>query len=255
MILYAALSRYLFDPLTLLLILLIAAMVADHYRRQNLRRGLLAGAAVLLLALMLLPLDEFIARPLENQFPRPPLPAHVDGIVVLDAGLQSGVFASRGVPSESNSTMRLIAGADLARRFPAAKLVYSGTAGGSAAQRQREHDAAENLLRALGVPPGHTLFERTSRSTGENLANSMQLLHPRDGETWLLVTSAVHMPRAMAVAEKLGWKMLPWPSDYISTAAPRGGIHLSYPSAGLVDIDHALHEWIGLALYRLGSRT
>ncbi len=97
------------------------------------------------------------------------------------------------------------------------------------------------------------LYERTSRDTGENLLNSMKLVRPKPGETWMLVTSAVHMPRAMAIARKLGWTMVPWPSDYISAAS--GSVYLGFPADGLVDIDNALHEWIGLAVYRLTGRA
>ena len=154
MIIYAALSRYLFDPLSWVFILLVAALIADHYARPRVRQGSLAGATLVLLALMILPLDEFIARPLENRFPRPPLPAHVDGIVVLDAGLEPAVFAARGVTAENGSTMRLIAGADLARRYPNARLVYSGTSGGSPTQRQRELAAAvESFSRRSAFRP------------------------------------------------------------------------------------------------------
>jgi uncharacterized SAM-binding protein YcdF (DUF218 family) len=251
---YALLIRYLLDPAAWVLYLLIAALIAGHYRRQQLQQGLLAGAAVFLLALLILPLGEILARPLENRYPRPPLPAHVDGIVILDDGLNTGVFATRGVMGENGSTMRMIAGADLARRFPGARLIYSGTSGGSAAQRQAELAAAENFMATLGLAPQRTIFERTSRDTGENLVNSMNLVHPKKTETWMLVTSAVHMPRAMAIAGRLGWKMLPWPSDYISPARPRG-FKLSYPSGGLLSLDRALHEWIGLVVYRLTGRA
>ena len=111
------------------------------------------------------------------------------------------------------------------------------------------------MLNTLGVAAGRTQFERTSRNTGENLANSRNLVRPRPGETWLLVTSAVHMPRAMAIAAKLGWTMVPWPSDYLSTQQARIGHRLRYPSEGLYGIDQSLHEWIGLAVYRLTGRA
>jgi uncharacterized SAM-binding protein YcdF (DUF218 family) len=252
---YAILIRYLFDPVAWVLYLLVAALIAGHYHQQGLQRGLIAGAAIFLLALMILPLGEILARPLENQYPRGSLPAHVDGIVILDGGLNAGIFATRGVTGENNSTLRLIAGADLGRRFPNAKLIFSGTSSSDPTRQKVEHEAAANLLGRLGIAPERMLYERTSRDTGQNLANSMALARPKPGETWMLVTSAVHMPRAMAIADKLGWKMLPWPSDYISTRGPHGGLKLAYPSDGLLNIDRALHEWIGLIVYRLGNRA
>ncbi|MEI9996691.1 MAG: YdcF family protein [Rhizomicrobium sp.] len=252
--LYLLLTRYLFDPLAWVLYLLIGGLVAGHFQQAALQRGLTIGATVLLLCLLVLPLDQMLARPLENRYPRPPLPAQVDGIVILDGGLNPRIFRSRGVTGENASTMRMIAGADLARRFPAAKLVFSGTSGRTPLQQEVEHETAEALLLSLGVAPGRTIFERTSRDTGENLVNCKALLHPKDGETWVLVTSAIHMPRAMAIAQKLGWKMVPWPSDYIS-ATGGGALRIGYPSEGLTDIDRALHEWIGMVSYRLRGKA
>jgi uncharacterized SAM-binding protein YcdF (DUF218 family) len=133
--------------------------------------------------------------------------------------------------------------------------VFSGTSGRTPLQQQQEHMATEAFLLALGVAPGRTIFERTSRDTGENLANSKRQLHPKDGETWILVTSAVHMPRAMAIAQRIGWRMTPWPSDYISTAGANSGIRIAYPSEGLMGIDAALHEWVGYLVYRMGGRV
>ena len=196
-----------------------------------------------------------LARPLENEYPRGPLPAHVDGIVVLDGGLSPAVFATRGVMGENGSTMRLIAGAELARRYPGAKLVYSGSSDSTPAQEQAGRAAAESLLGALGIAPGRTLFERASHDTGESFTDILKLVRPKGGETWMLVTSAVHMPRAMGIARKAGWTMLPWPSDYIAPADPRFGLKLGYPSEGLLAFDRALHEWVGLAYYRLRHRT
>ncbi len=253
--LYTALTHYPIDPMFWVLLLLAGALVAYRYKRHDLHLALIASAIVLLLALAIVPFDEIAARPLENQYRRPPWPAHVDGIVVLDGGLQPGIFASRGVPGENPSVMRILAGVEAARRYPQAKFVYSGSSGTDSGTRQAGARTMNALLSAMGVAPGRTLFEDRSRDTGENLVNSMKLVHPRPGETWLLVTSATHMPRAMAIAAKLGWRMVPWPSDYLSTREARIGPRLRYPSEGLAGIDQSLHEWIGLAVYRLTNRA
>ncbi|MEI9991844.1 MAG: YdcF family protein [Rhizomicrobium sp.] len=250
---YYLLTRYLVDPAGWVFYLMIAAFVAGRYGRRVLQQRLFAGAAVLLFGVLFLPIDQILARPLENAYPRPALPAHVDGIVVLDGSMNGRVFADRGVLGLTETPLRLLAGAELARRFPGAKLVFSGIVGRNARQREAEHAAAEHAFLAMGLAPGRVLYERTSLDTGENLVNSMKLARPRPGETWLLVTSAVHMPRAMAIARRLGWTMVPWPSDYISTAG--AGVYLGSPSDGLVEIDSALHEWIGLAAYRLTGRA
>ena len=252
--LYFIVTRYLFDPLAWVLYVLIAAVVAGQvYKNTELQKGLVIAAVAALFALMVIPFDQMLARPLEDQYPRPALPAHVDGIVVLDSGDISTIFAARGVTGPNPSALRMIAGAELARRFPNAKFVYSGTTGNSARRQAEGLRAREAFLLSLGLAPGRTIFEHASRDTGENLVNSKALAIPKDGETWMLVTSAVHMPRSMAIARAIGWKMVPWPSDYIST--PNGaGVRLGFPSEGLLGFDAALHEWIGMATYQLTGR-
>jgi len=238
------LSRYLLDPVGIAILILVGALVAERYERRKLARGLVAGTALFLAAFYLLPLDDMLARPLESKYARPVLPAHVDGIVVLSGGVKPYIFASRGVMADNATVMRMIAGADLARRYPMARFVFSGTSGVGARMRDAEFTSVEQFFRSLGVAPGRTIYERASLDTVQNLRFTKQLVNPKPGETWVLVTSAMHMPRAMAVANGLGWKMLPWPSDYETTA----NWHMrnwKAPSDGLVTVDRALHEWVG----------
>ncbi len=251
---YILLTRYLFEPVAWVLYLMIAAIVAGHYRREALRDRLLIAGAVLLACVMILPFDLLLARPLENEYPRPPLPAHIDGIVILDGSVPADVFTNRHVQGENSSTPRILAGADLAKRFPTATLIYSGTSTNDPRAKAAERATVQDILSIAGIAPGRTLFEQTSRDTGENLVNSMKLAHPRPGQTWILVTSALHMPRAMAVANRIGWRMVPWPSHYISTTSG-GWFRMGPPADTLVSIDRALHEWIGLIVYRLSGRA
>ncbi len=247
------LTRCLLDPVAWVLYLMIGAFIAGRYRRSVLQERLFAGAAVLLFCLLFLPIDQILARPLEGAYPRPAMPARIDGIVVLDGTMDGRVFADRHILGETVTPLRLLAGVELARRFPNAKLVFSGTTGSTARQRDAEVAATEHAFVAMGIAPGRVLYERESRDTGENLVNTMALVRPKPGETWVLVTSAVHLPRAMAIARRLKWTMVPWASDYISTGA--SSYYLGFPSDGLVDIDDALHEWVGMVVYRLTGRA
>ncbi len=79
-------------------------------------------------------------------------------------------------------------------------------------------------------------------------------MKPRPGEVWLLDTSAIHMPRAMAVARRLDWPMIAWPSDYIT--APGGTGTDMFDVAGNLGLtDYAMHEWIGMLAYRLSGKA
>jgi uncharacterized SAM-binding protein YcdF (DUF218 family) len=239
------------DPACIAIALLFAALIAGE--RPKLARGLTAAAFLLLAAFVTLPLDTLIARPLENWYRRPPLPPRVDGILVLSSSLSPALFADRGVPGDNDSLPRMMAGAELAHRYPNAKLVYSGTTAESADAHAAERRAAELIFRNFGLPPPRVSYEGRSRNTWENLAFTREMVRPKPGETWILVTSAMHMPRAMAIARRLGWTMLPWPASYASTARwrPRPA---EFPGGSFLTTDEALHEWIGLIAYRIEGR-
>ncbi len=114
----------------------------------------------------------------------------------------------------------------------------------------RLHDLYGSLSRTFGINPARIAFERAARNTRENALLAMALAQPQAGETWLLVTSASHMPRAMGSFGRAGWRVTAYPVDYL-TAGPgrwRPGFSLMH---GLSLLTLAEKEWIGLAAYRL----
>jgi uncharacterized SAM-binding protein YcdF (DUF218 family) len=209
----------------------------------------LAGAALIALTIFL-PVGAWLLRPLEDNYPRGKLPSHVDGILVLGGGLDSTISIARHVPPAHISLGRLIAGAELARKYPGARIIFSAGSAALAGERPSERAAAEITFAELGLSKARVVYEDRSRNTWENFVYSKGLVHPRTGERWLLVTSAEHMTRAMAVAKRLGWTMIPWPSDYLT---PRGN-PMSLRS-NLVVLEIALHEYLGLIYYRFSGRA
>jgi uncharacterized SAM-binding protein YcdF (DUF218 family) len=245
-----AVIHHLFDPVVGAILLLIGALVAWHFRRMALARGLVIATTLFLVAVFALPVGAMMAKPLEDAYPRSAKPlTHVDGIVMLSGGVRVGIEADRnGAVSDNMTGPRMMAAADLARRFPHARLIFSGTSGGSAERQALEFQLVEHSFRALGLPPGRAIYERRSRDTWENLVFSKEIARPKPGETWVLVTSAMHMPRSMAIARRIGWRMVPWPSDY-ETAADLDDQPLGFASDNLLTMTLALHEWVGLATY------
>lgn len=108
--------------------------------------------------------------------------------------------------------------------------------------------AMAHIARAMGVPQHSLLVEGRSRNTYENLLYSASLLGQARGQTVILVTSAIRMPRAVAVAEKLGWRVLPYPCDFHTGSSLRW--QLWFPSnAGARSLETSLHELIGMLVY------
>jgi Uncharacterized conserved protein len=134
--------------------------------------------------------------PLENRFPQlTQMPDHVDGIIMLGGAESTLLTAERRQPILNDHAERFLAFADLARRYPEAKLVFTGGGLSLDGGRFREADAAREVLQWMGMDTGRVIFERESRNTFENVADSKALVHPAPGETWILITSAFHMPR------------------------------------------------------------
>jgi len=151
------------------------------------------------------------------------------------------------VPAPEESLSRLIGGLEVARHYPQARLIFSGgTTGHDPAMTDAV--AARYFLAQLGADTSRLILEDRSRDTYENLVFSRQLADPKPGEVWLLATSAIHMPRAMAAAERVGWKLVPWPTDYVTR--PNGWRGLFYIPHNLQLSDYAAHEWLGLLAYR-----
>src|SRR5690606_22170344 len=111
------------------------------------------------------------------------------------------------------------------------------------------------FLKAAGVAPERIVLESQSRNTFENALYLRDLLEPRPGNQWLLVTSAWHMPRAVGAFRQAGFSVIAWPTDYRT----RGAGDLARPfdtmTEGLRRTDMAVREWIGLVAYRMLGRS
>ncbi len=244
-------------PSTFLAALCAVGIVGVLAGRRARRIGtalLIAGAAGFS-ATLLLPIDAWLLRPLEDQFQSAQLPPRVDGIVVLGGAIAAAVSPDRLVPSLNRDADRLMAFATLARTYPETKLVFAGGPPASKPGVMAEAEASKVLLDGLGVAPGRVLYDDQSRTTWENAVNALALAQPKAGEIWVLITSASHMPRAVAAFRGAGWPpILPWPVAYRTT---RAGWPAPLQPIGnrLTGVDLAAHEWVGLAVYRLQGRT
>jgi uncharacterized SAM-binding protein YcdF (DUF218 family) len=216
-----------------------------------------AGKAFAVAAALLLVLATMLAVPLvrnwEDRYPRPPLPAHVDGILVLGSGFDTALFRARGAPATNSGIWRLEAGFAVARRHPGARLVFTGGSGALGGAAFSEAETARMLLEEMGQDSKQLILEDRSRNTYENILFSKAIVKPKPGEVWLLVTEAMHMPRAMANARKLDWPMTPWPSNYLT--APSGGSDPLSVTGNLSYLDYVVHEWIGMLAYKMSGKA
>lgn len=194
---------------------------------------------------------------LENRIPAANIPDEIDGIIVL-TGMVNMHSSHAGLVELNASADRIINGVILAQKHPQAKLIITGGTG-SLIQHEglREADYLKRLSIALGVKEQRILIECESRNTYEHTEKLAKLI-PKDG-IWILVTSAYHMPRALGCFRKAGFNVLPYPVDYQNKLDRYyGWLNLGtfWPSTGnFQKITMALHEWVGLMIYRLIGYT
>jgi uncharacterized SAM-binding protein YcdF (DUF218 family) len=135
-------------------------------------------------------------------------PAAPRAIVVLAGGMSGTPATSDDIASLHLATVRRVVGAArLARASPEATLLLAGGGG----ELVREADVMASLATALGVPLPRLILERESRTTAEAAANVARLLareRPGAGPV-VLVTSAMHMPRAAAAFRRQGVELCP----------------------------------------------
>jgi uncharacterized SAM-binding protein YcdF (DUF218 family) len=218
--------------------------------------GLMVGAIVLLAICGFSPLGNFLLYPLEQRFPKwDNSRGEPDGIIVLGGPLDADLSAAHGVPVISGAADRLIGAATLARRYPNARLVYTGGNSNLISNDAKEADYATALFQGLGIPKSRLIMERQSRNTRENAEFSRVIVKPKPGERWLLVTSAYHMPRSIGLFRKAGFAVEAYPVDWRVGAREDLFKYYVVANDGLQLVDTGVREWLGLIAYRVAGST
>jgi uncharacterized SAM-binding protein YcdF (DUF218 family) len=106
----------------------------------------------------------------------------------------------------------------------------------------------------MGLAEDRLILESQARNTVENALLTKAIMQPQSGERWLLVTSAFHMPRSLAVFCKAGWPMQPFAVDYRAQKGNLLRVDWDF-SKHLRNLNQAFKEWLGLAAYKLTGKA
>jgi uncharacterized SAM-binding protein YcdF (DUF218 family) len=242
------------QPGNLLLLCLLGGVLFFLVSRG--RRGkVLVGISLLgFVVLAVAPIGPAMVLALEERFPRPQLPERIDGILVLGGAVDPALSLSYGETVFGSAVARVLAGVALARRYPEAKLALIGGEGGFVPVGLPESRATSGFVLEQGIAPERVILEERSRSTHENAVYAKELIRPAPGAIWILITSAYHMPRAIASFDAVGWPVIPYPVDY--RIDPRTGLRANFNLLdGLSAATLGGKEWAGLLGYRLMGWT
>jgi len=243
-------------PSNFLMAIGLAGLVLLCTRFTRLASWLIVTSLVLLAVAGLSPLGNVLILPLEQRFPPwdasrgPP-----DGLIILGGAISPGISAARGAVALDEAAERVTVAAELARRYPNARVIFSGGSNAVLFDEGVEAPFAVRQLQDLGIAHDRITAEEQSRNTIENAAFARLIANPKPGQRWLLLTSAYHMPRAVAAFRAADFPVEAYPVDWRT----RGPDDLVRPfasvSEGLRRTDTAVHEWIGLFAYRLTGKT
>lgn len=254
---FFALSQILDFFLTPSNVLLLALLAALAFWVMKIRKLAAALGIVSILGLALAawsPLAPFALGVLENRFPRTALPDDVAGVIMLGGAVDTHISFDRDTLVLNEAGERIVETRMLAARYPEAQIFLSG--GGEHLSNDgslTESELARHALISSGVAAERLTMEELSRNTCENARETAAALAGRASGTWILVTSASHMPRAVACFRTTNLTVVPYPVDYRTKSA--GGTWPGTASNGLSTTDLAAHEWVGLLSYRLAGFT
>jgi uncharacterized SAM-binding protein YcdF (DUF218 family) len=242
--------------------LLLVVVILTMRRKPRLALGAVTTALVLLLLASTPLVSHMLVGAIEARSePQIPLPA-VDAIVVLGAGARPADPPQPMVQIDGPTANRLLYAAKLYREGKAPIVILSG--GQLPWRKVLPPESAEmaEVIEIMGVPSSAVAQESESGNTYQNAVGTKAILEQRNLHRILLVTSALHMPRALALFRQQGVQAISAPTDFlsVSTSSARSSwpdlIISVLPSAEALQLTtRALQELLGSAVYRIaGSR-
>jgi len=246
-------------PLGMTCLLILIALVAG--RRSKLRTACMLMALLVLWLSSTTGFSTLLARPLEWKYLPPEEIPGGEVIVVLGGGTESPEMP-RPITELNGAGDRVVYAARLYQQQAAPTILASGGSisfmPGSTSTPAEE---IRDLLKIMGIPPEAIWLEKESKNTYENAVMCAEFLKDKDIEQVLLITSALHMPRSVAVFEAQDLEVIPLPVDYSITQSTPGNDAESAFQAKVLDImprlsnlsltTNAMKEYIGFAVYKL----
>ncbi len=204
-----------------------------------------------------------IVKALEWQYlPNKDIPS-ADVIVVLGGGTDSPNYP-RSFAEVNEGGDRLIYAFQLYKQGKAPHLLLSGGTIDWYSSDETPADDMDDILELIGIPENVLWLEKVSQNTYENAVKAKELLQPKGIDRIILVTSAIHMPRAIMMFKAQGFDVIPAPTDYSSTQESWDVMtKLTYPNLllnvipsvhDLEETTQAMKEYIGILVYQLVYR-
>ena len=234
-------------PLSVFWILSAVAFVCYVRKKRKSARRWSVAALVWLAVFSIGTVPNLLVRSLESRYP--PLktlpgfpPGAAVNILVLGAGHTSDSRLTPNNQLSSNALARLTEGIRLQRLIPGSRLIVSGAPGTETESHARVMKATALLL---GVDEKDIRMLETTKNTAGEARQYKETFGA--SAPLILVTAALHMPRAMMLFEKQGLKPLAAPANNLYKKGEKTNIWSWFPSANnLRKAELAIHEYAGM---------
>jgi len=253
MFLFKKIVAPLFFPMTLILgILVFGLFLLSLTRRQKIGKIVVLIGIIFLGMLSYDAVSDKLLRSLEYKYPPLINLESIQGVkwvVVLGGGHTSDPKLPITSQLSEISLVRLVEGIRIHRGLPTSRLILSG---GIVFEKVSEAKVLADVALAIGVKKQDLILEEVSRDT-EDEARLIQEVVGQ--ERFILVTSASHMPRSIALFKKLGMHPIPAPTDYLVKESQEMNPNKFYPRAENLDkAERAFHEYLGFAWAKLRGK-
>ena len=258
MFLFKKIMGPLLFPLSLCLEIILLGLVFLWFtRRQRTGKLLVTLGTLLILLLSYRPVPDMLLKPLERQYSpvtsfetveslAPQTSGPFKWIVVLSGGQTSDPYLPLASRLSGASLIRLVEGIQLSKELPGARLILSG---GIVFDRVPEAEVMAQVARSLGVKQQDLILESASRDTEEQARRIKELVGK---DPFVLVTSASHMPRTVALFKKSGLEPLPCPVGHQVKESQGCSPGIFFPGVGnLGKAEMAFYEYLGLTWAKL----
>jgi len=240
-------------PLSFSLIITLAGLFLLLFsKRQRLGKALVFIGLLFLFLFSTGPVADMLVAPLESMYPAFSADTRDGGAIEFIVVLGGGHVSDPRWPVTSQigeaALGRVVEGIRIHRALPSTKLLFSGWGGYDPVPTA---EVAARVAMILGVAADSIVTVSQPRDTAEEARFIKEIVADRP---FVLVTSASHMPRAMALFRKQGLQPIPAPAQPQTLESPGAKLSpgLFFPSPGNLDKSgRAVHEYLGIAWAKL----
>lgn len=240
---------WLIYPLSLGVLLLMLSYWAALLRKKASFHILFWLGFIILYLFSIEPVPDLLLKSLEEKYaPLQGADLKADAIVVLSGDIKKRVFPRSDIEVGGNRVLKAIR---LYRQGAAPMILMTGGSGDLFDPSFKEAILMRDLAVEFGVPKEKVITETESRNTRENVVYTKQLLDKIKAKKVILVTSAFHLPRSLALFKKAGVDVVPVGTDFYVTG-DKYDLFSFIPSPGnLSRSSTAIKEYAGILVYWL----